>query len=98
MRCYYADVEDYRCIASGPVFLAIFTAKVEPAPAREWIEKNCDQLKVAVVSDKCLFNPRFTYSADDVTDDIVSGYQQRKIIRPAAGITMIPPKKVKAEQ
>lgn len=55
--------------------------------------KNCDQLKVAVVSDKCLFNPRFTYSADDVTDDIVSGYQQRKIIRPAAGITMIPPKR-----
>ncbi|MCK1618053.1 hypothetical protein IVA96_15650 [Bradyrhizobium sp. 159] len=98
MRCYYADVEDYRCTASGPVFLAVFTAAVEPASARAWIEKNCDQLKVAMTSDKCLFNPQFVYGAKDVNDDIVSGYQHRKVIRPPAGVTMIPSKAVKSDR
>lgn len=96
MRCYYADVDDYRCIASGPVFLAVFTATVEPSSARVWIEKNCDQLKVAVASDKCLFNTQFVYGAKDVNDDIVSGFQQRKVIHPPAGVTMIPSKAIKS--
>ncbi|WP_128956227.1 hypothetical protein [Bradyrhizobium zhanjiangense] len=98
MRCYYADVDDYRCTASGPVFLAVFTATVEPASARAWIEKNCDQLRVAVTSDKCLFNPQFVYGAKDVNDDIVSGFQQRKVIHPPAGVTMIPSKAIKSER
>ncbi|MET4233369.1 hypothetical protein QA633_43665 [Bradyrhizobium barranii] len=98
MRCYYADVDDYRCTASGPVFLAVFTATVEPASARAWIEKNCDQLKVAMTSDKCLFNPQFVYGAKDVNDDIVSGFQQRKVIHPPAGVTMIPSKAIKSER
>ncbi|WP_439406410.1 hypothetical protein ACNJX9_34045 [Bradyrhizobium sp. DASA03076] len=97
MHCYYADVDDYRCTAGGPVFLAIFTAVVEPASAREWLEKYCDQLKVAVTSDKCLFNPQFIYGAKDVDDDIVSGFQQRKVIHPPAGVTMIPGK-IKGER
>ncbi|MGY4355527.1 hypothetical protein ACVWZR_004573 [Bradyrhizobium sp. i1.3.1] len=98
MRCYYADVDDYRCMASGPVFLAVFTATVEPSSARVWIEENCGQLKVAVTSEKCLFNPQFVYGAKDVNDDIVSGYQQRKVIHPAAGVTMIPAKAIKSER
>ncbi|WP_156944331.1 hypothetical protein [Bradyrhizobium sp. Ec3.3] len=98
MHCYYADVDDYRCTAGGPVFLAVFAATVEPAAAREWIEKNCDQLKIAVTSEKCIFNTQFVYGAKDVDDDVVSGFQQRKVIRPPAGITMIPNKAVKSER
>jgi len=98
MRCYYADMDDYRCIASGSVFLSVFTARVEPASAREWMEKNCDQLKVAITSEKCVFNTQFTYGAKDVNDDIVSGFQQRKVIHPPAGVTMIPSKAIKSER
>ncbi|WFU37342.1 hypothetical protein QA640_22890 [Bradyrhizobium sp. CB82] len=98
MHCYYADVDDYRCTAGGAVFLAAFTATVEPAEAREWLEKNCDQLKVAATSDKCLFNTRFVYGAKDVNDDIVSGFQQRKVIHPPAGVTMVPGKAIKSER
>ena len=98
MRCYYADVDDYRCTANGPVLLAVFTATVEPASAREWIEKNCGQLKVAITSEKCVFNTRFVYGADDAKDDVVSGFEQRKVIRPPAGVTMIPTKAIKSER
>jgi len=94
MHCYYADVDDYRCAAGASVYLTVFTTAVQPASAREWIEKNCDQLKRAMISDKCLFNPQFVYGANDVEDDIVSGFQQRKVIRPPEGVTMIPSKKI----
>jgi hypothetical protein len=90
MHCYYADVDDYRCIAPGATMLAVFTAAIEPRPAKDWVEKNCDQLKTAVASDKCRFNVRFRYDADDIEDDIVSGYQKRRVIRPPNGVTMIP--------
>lgn len=94
MRCYYADVADFRCLAPSGIVLAIFTDQVDPPAAREWLQRNCDKLKTALTSSKCLFNPSFRYSAKDVDEDLVSGLEQRKVIRPPAGITMIPPKKL----
>lgn len=96
MRCYYADVDDYRCLASGGTVLAVFSKTVEPASAREWLEKNCDEIKRSMTSDKCRFNPRFSFATDDVEEDVISGFQQRKVIRLPAGMTMVPSSKIRA--
>lgn len=85
VRCYYADVDDYRCITGDP--LVVFSQAVEPKSARLWIEDNCDQLRKLQTA-KCLFAIRFTFEADDVSEDIISGYQKRMIIRPSGGITV----------
>jgi hypothetical protein len=89
IKCYFADVNDYRCISTG-VLLSVFSAKIEPPSAKKWLEERCDQLKVALTSSACVFNARFTFGADDVEEDVVSGLQQRKVIRPPGGLTMVP--------
>lgn len=81
MHCYYADVDDYRCVASDNTMLAVFTKKIEPASVRDLVEKNCDQLKTAMTTARCAFNVRIVYDSSDVNEDLVSGYQQRKVIR-----------------
>lgn len=85
VRCYFADVDDYRCITDDP--LVVFSRSVEPKSVRQWIEDNCDQIRKLPTA-KCLFAIRFSFDADDVSEDIISGYQKRMIIRPAAGITV----------
>ena len=94
MRCYYADAEDYRCIAPSGLLLAVFTGSVEPISARVWLETKCDQFKIAMTNSACVFNPSFVYTPDDVEEDVVSGFNKRKVIRPPSGVTMISPRKV----
>lgn len=89
LKCYFADKDDYRCIAPGAVHVAIFSKTVEPALARQWMEDKCDQIRTAVTSSRCTFHLRFTYSADDFENDVVSGMQQRVVITPPAGVTMV---------
>lgn len=88
LKCYFADKDDYRCIAPG-TYVAIFTKTVEPALARQWMEDKCDQIKTAVTSSRCTFHLRFTYTSDDFDNDVVSGMQQRVVITPPAGVTMV---------
>jgi hypothetical protein len=80
VRCYYADVDDYRCITNVPV--SIFTKKIEPEIAKDWIEENCDTLKKTVESRKCLVDIRFNLT--DLTQDIIDGYQQRTVLLPSS--------------
>jgi hypothetical protein len=84
MRCYYADVEDYRCVTDA-AGLSVFSKSIEPQSSRSWIEENCDQVK-KIFSDRCLVSIRFSYDADDVDRDLVSGYRERVSIHPPLGI------------
>lgn len=83
-RCYYANVEDYRCIAvrAHPA-LAVFTKSIVDDFIRKQIEATCDTIKVAMVSNKCRLILHFTFSVDQIDEDIISGFQQRVILRPS---------------
>ena len=81
VRCYYADVEDYRCLTGGPA--VVFSQAVEPHSIKQLIEDNCDQLRKLQTA-KCLFDIRLSFEADDVSEDIISGYQKRMVIKPAS--------------
>jgi len=78
--CYYADVDDYRCVASVGIGVAIFAAAIQPAPAQEYVEKKCDTLSKSITQ-ACRLTVRFRYSQDDVHEDIISGFQKRTVIK-----------------
>jgi hypothetical protein len=78
-HCYYADVNDYRCIFPG-VLVAIFTKNIDPLNLRTKVEDDCDTFEKAFSTSKCSFTIRFSYEQDDVHEDVVSGYQKRTVI------------------
>ncbi|NBJ13202.1 hypothetical protein [Microvirga arsenatis] len=80
LQCYYADVDDFRCVTSTPA--VIFAQKVEPVPARLWLQDNCHQIRTALSSDKCRMSVRFVLDVEDIKEDIVSGYKKRVILQP----------------
>jgi hypothetical protein len=77
-RCYYADVEDYRCLI-GPL-VVVFAKKIVPEEAQKRIEESCDTIKKAGQSTECVSSIRF--NATEFVSDIVGGYQRRTIIKP----------------
>ncbi|MBB4042005.1 hypothetical protein GGR34_003690 [Microvirga flocculans] len=79
VRCYYADIGDYRCVTRESV--SIFAASIAPLEAETAIKDNCDAIKVALTSPKCRVALRFRYSAEQVGHDIISGYQKRTVIK-----------------
>jgi hypothetical protein len=79
MRCYYADVGDYRCASLRGV--AIFAGNLTPEKLRKQIEDECDTVDKMLRSSKCSFALRINYDADDVTKDVMSGYQKRPVIK-----------------
>ena len=80
MRCYFADLSDYRCMSG--VNVAVFTKKIENEAMKRRIENECDQLRTAAVSPRCRFDLRFRFNTDDVEQDLISGYQRRTVISP----------------
>lgn len=78
VRCYYADKDDYRCIATGDNPVVFFAEDIEPATAREAIENDCGEVK-KVVTPACKRNIRLT--AENISDDLISGYQKRVDVR-----------------
>jgi len=80
VRCYYADIGDYRCVTGESV--SIFASSITPLEAETLIKDNCDAIKVALTSPKCRVALRFRYDAEHVGHDIISGYQKRTVIRP----------------
>lgn len=85
IRCYYADVSDYRCTAPNAA-VSVFSKSVAPKAAKDWIDQHCDTVKKAMTSSKCLMTIHFKYGADDVGTDLVSGFRQRMVIKPPGGI------------
>jgi hypothetical protein len=61
--------------------LAIFTEAILPEAQRKLVEDGCDTGEKALKSEKCLFSLRFNYRAEDVDEDILSGYQRRIVIK-----------------
>lgn len=88
-RCYYADVGDYRC-ATQHTQLSIFTKTISPTSSKDWIEQNCDTMEKMARSDKCIVSIRLRFNEDEVDEDIISGYEKRKVIRPANGVIIVP--------
>lgn len=89
VRCYFADVDDYRCMPSDGALLIIFSKKIEPKEARDYIEQRCDTLKKVTSDRACVMNVRLHYGEDETSDDIISGYQTRRVIRPKDGISVV---------
>jgi len=89
MKCYYADVSDYRCISGRNV--VVFTAAMFPDVLRLKLEKDCGELKKMTISSVCSKSIRFRFSEDEVDEDMISGYQRRTIIRPEAVELVAPP-------
>ena len=83
LHCFYADVSDYRCSGDGPFAVAIFAADIEPVAIKQFVEANCDTLQKVAVNPRCLFGVRFSYSDDDVEEDVLSGMRKRTVIKPA---------------
>lgn len=88
--CYYADVGDYRCVSpqfGNPV--VVFTAEL--TGDRERVEQNCDKAHKAFRSPRCRVNLRFSFDAEGVEDDLISGNVIRHIIRPASAEVVAAP-------
>lgn len=75
VNCYYADKDDYRCIAIGGNAVVFFADDIEPAMAREAIENDCGEVKKAFASSACKRTIRLT--AANISDDVISGYKTR---------------------
>jgi hypothetical protein len=75
VNCYYADKDDYRCIAIGGNAVVFFADDIEPAMAREAIENDCGEVKKAFASSACKRTIRLT--AENISDDVISGYKTR---------------------
>jgi hypothetical protein len=89
MHCYYADVEDYRCVSDSRV--AIFTKAIEPETAKKIIEERCDTIEKAI-SIGCTVSLRFKYTDSDVNQDIMSGFQERTVIS-LKSVTVVLPRR-----
>ncbi len=77
VNCYYADLSDYRCITGASV--TVFSKDIYPAEAKEYVEKNCDQLKKTVLP-RCRVAVRFRLNEDDVDTDTVGNNRRRTVI------------------
>jgi len=63
--CFYADVNEYRCLAKGRIGGArIDFSKLEPASEKKRIEDNCDQL-AKMLTKTCAVRLQFVYEGFD---------------------------------
>lgn len=81
LRCYYADVEDYRCLAPDGTKLLLQAQAIEPKESEDRIDAACDTVKKSVMNDTCLVPLRFTFAADDVFEDQEYTGTKRLIIK-----------------
>jgi hypothetical protein len=85
MHCYYADVNDYRCVSDARV--AIFAKAIEPESIKKFIEEKCDTIEKAM-SVTCTVAIRFSYGEGDVNEDLMSGFERRTVISPKSVIVV----------
>jgi hypothetical protein len=86
-RCYYADVGDYRCMTGSSV--VVFSPSIANELGKLLVEEHCGEIKL-MKGPRCVFSLRFKYSADDVEQDLISGYQRRTIITPETVELVVP--------
>lgn len=80
LKCYYADINDYRCVSGQG--LAVFAKSIYPAEAKSHVEEHCGELKKVASSPRCQAKVRFRLNERDVSNDITSGYRNRMVISP----------------
>jgi hypothetical protein len=61
VRCFYADISDYRCVPQPIGKVGINADAVIGDDARKFIEDNCDTVAKAATGQSCLVTVRFTY-------------------------------------
>lgn len=86
-KCFYADINEFRCIAGDSTALMITAANITPQAEKLALMDDCDSIK-NVSSQKCRRTLRFTPLSH--TEDTISGYQKRKIVM-ARSMEAIPP-------
>jgi hypothetical protein len=77
MYCYYADDEDYRCVASDST-LAVFAPAIESEAEKSALEANCGEMK-KITSPACTKTIRLVPASN--VQDHISGYMLRTVIR-----------------
>lgn len=80
LRCYHADIGDYRCVSGEG--LAVFAKSVYPDTAKSHVEERCGEVKKALTSSACVAKVRFRLNEADVTNDFTSGLRKRMVISP----------------
>ena len=78
MRCFHADKDEYRCVASGAVTLALFAPSIRPEKERENIENDCGEIKKMATSPKCEKTVRLIPLKHG--EDITTGYRKRVLV------------------
>lgn len=80
LRCYYADVEDFRC-SSDSTKLAVFAQAIDPKESQDRIEAQCDTVKKTIRNATCEVPLRFTFRAEDVSEDQAYTGTKRVVIK-----------------
>jgi hypothetical protein len=80
--CYFADVDEYRCVEPRSMTpVAVFAKTLTPDAARKIVEDNCDQAEKAFKSPRCRVTLRFRFSNDDVDTDFVGNMRERHVVK-----------------
>ncbi|MGO9005476.1 MAG: hypothetical protein ACLQIQ_07720 [Beijerinckiaceae bacterium] len=77
VRCFYADVNEYRCIGRAHDAVVVFAKDVEPEEAKSDLEDRCGAIK-QIEAPACRKTIRFV--VQDFSEDILSGMAQRLIV------------------
>jgi hypothetical protein len=66
VQCFYADVDEYRCMIGGGAgaFVRVDFAEVEPAEIKKAMDDNCDTIE-KMLTRGCSFQVTFTYMGND---------------------------------
>jgi hypothetical protein len=88
MSCFYADKDEYRCIASTGLTVAVFALTVEPPAEKSALEDSCGTIK-QLDKPSCRKTIRLVPLGYD--SDTVNGNQKR-IVLFASAIEIMPPK------
>jgi hypothetical protein len=84
VHCYYADKDDYRCIAPGSFIVAIFTPDIIPLGERERVENDCGAMKMMMTA-KCERTIHLVY--DEFRQDEVET-RNRVTVRPKFAVVV----------
>ncbi len=65
MRCFYADVNEFRCVAGARARVDFI--RLDPPEEQHRVQKACDT-QAALLSDRCNFTIRFVYDGFETMD------------------------------
>jgi len=68
-RCFYADKDEFRCIAGRA---RVDFSEIVPAEARAELENKCDTIEGAARRPECSVKVRFTYEGSDIQQSGIS--------------------------